>query len=65
MPLDPVKFGLESKNRVIIGENLTKKNAQIFKLALDMKKNNKIAQTYTENGIVKIKITKVKMKQLT
>lgn len=60
MPLDPVIFGLPSTNRIIIGENLTKKNASIFKQALSMKKANKIAQAYTENGIVKIKFTKGK-----
>lgn len=60
MPLDPTKFGVESTNRIVIGENLTIKNAQVFKQALIIKKNNKIAQAYTKNGIVKIKLAKGK-----
>lgn len=44
MPLDPTKFGLSTDNRIVIGENLTKKNAQVFKQALSMKKTNEIAQ---------------------
>lgn len=47
MPLDPVQFGLESTNRIVISENLIKKNAQVFKQALTMKKNKKIAQAFT------------------
>lgn len=60
MPLEPTKFGLENMSRIVIGENLTVTNAKIFKQALTMKKNKKIAQAYTENGIVKIKIVKGK-----
>lgn len=60
MPLDPTNFGLEKKNRIVIGEHLTAKNALVFKHALAMKKDNKIAQAFTENGIVKIKFTKGK-----
>lgn len=60
MPLDPAQFGLESTNRITIGENLTKKNAQIFKQVLLKKRDGKIAQAHTEDGIVKIKITKGK-----
>lgn len=60
MPLNPTLFGLESKNRIVIGENLTAENALVFKHALIMKKDKKIAQAFTENGIVKIKITKGK-----
>lgn len=60
MPLDPEKLGLSSDNRIVIGENLTRKNAQIFKQAQSMKRDNKIAQTFTEDGIVKIKFTKGK-----
>lgn len=51
MPLDPTTFGLTSMNRITMGENLTKKNAQIFKQALIMKKDSKIAQAYTEDGV--------------
>lgn len=60
MPLEPTQFGLDKNNRITIGENLTKLNAKIFKHALSMKKNNKIAQAFTENGIVKIKFAKSK-----
>lgn len=60
MPLDPTKFNLPNENRIVIGENLTRKNAHIFKQAQIMKKNNKIAQAFTENGIVKIKLAKGK-----
>lgn len=60
MPLKPAKFGLSDDSRIIIGENLTKKNAQLFKSAQMLRKNNKIAQTFTENGIVKIRFAKGK-----
>lgn len=60
MPLDPVKFGLKSENRIVIGEHLTRKNAQLFKSAQSHRKNNKIAQTFTENGVVKIRFAKGK-----
>lgn len=60
MPLDPKKFGLNEQNRIVIGEHLTRKNAQIFKAAQTMKKNKKIAQTFTEDGIVKVKFEKGK-----
>lgn len=55
VPLNPTKFGLEETNRIVIGENLTRKNAQIFKRAQILKKENKSAQAFTENGLVKIK----------
>lgn len=60
MPLNPEKFGMTCDNRIVIGEHLTKKNAQLFKEAQIMRKNNKIAQTFTENGIVKIRFAKGK-----
>lgn len=60
MPLDPVKFGLSTENRIVVGEHLTRKNAQLFKLAQSHRKNNKIAQTFTENGIVKVRFAKGK-----
>lgn len=55
MPLDPVKFGLPSEQRIMVSENLTAKNAKIFKQALSLKKEKKIAQTFTEDGIVYIR----------
>lgn len=60
MPLNPVKFGLPTMNRIVIGENLTTKNAKIFKHAQIMKKDKKIAQVFTEDGIVKIRLKKGK-----
>lgn len=63
MPLKPENFGLPAANRIIIGENLTRKNAQLFKQAQIMRKDRKIAQTFTEDGIVKIKLKKGKNEQ--
>lgn len=60
MPLDPTKFGLSADNRITIGESLTRKNAQIFKKAQTYKKNGKISQTFTEDGLVKIRFKKGK-----
>lgn len=58
MPLKSEDFGLDSNTKIIIGENLTKLNAEIFSLAKQMKKSNAIAQTYTDNGLVYIKLQK-------
>lgn len=58
MPLDPTKFNLAEDNRIVIGENLTKQNAQLFKKAHVLKKNNEIAQVFTEDGAVKIRLKK-------
>lgn len=63
MPLKPENFGLPTANRIIIGENLTRKNAQLFKQAQIMRKDRKIAQTFTEDGIVKLKLKKGKNEQ--
>lgn len=60
IPLNPAKFGLDELNRIIIGENLTRKNAEIFKRAQLFKKDKKIAQAFTENGLVKIKLKRGK-----
>lgn len=60
MPLKPENFGLTDDNRIVIGEHLTRKNAQLFKSAQTYRRNNKIAQTFTENGIVKIRFAKGK-----
>lgn len=58
IPLNPDQFGLPKENKIIIGENLTKSNAQIFKYAQKLKSEKKIAQVYTDDGLVKIKIVK-------
>lgn len=60
MPLDPTQFGLPAENRIVIGENLTKKNSQIFKQSQVYKKSKAIAQAFTEDGLVRIKFAKGK-----
>lgn len=60
MPLNPELFGLPKEQRVMISENLTIKNAKIFKRALLLRKDKKIAQTFTEDGIVFIRFNKGK-----
>lgn len=47
-------------DKIIIGENLTKTNAMIFAKCLSYKKSGKIAQTFTNNGIVYIKFLRGK-----
>lgn len=54
MPLKPEDIGLSNNLKIIIGESLTRLNAQIFKFAQNLKKENKIAQTFTADGLVKI-----------
>lgn len=63
MPLDPRKFGLPEENRIILGENLTRMNAQLFKKAQSLRKEKRIAQTFTENGLIKIRFNKGKNEQ--
>lgn len=55
MPLDPTKFNLAAEQRIILSENVTRKNAKLFKVAQTLRKEEKLAQTYTEYGLVKIK----------
>lgn len=45
-------IGLTSNSRIYIGENLTKKNHEIFIKCAMLKVSGKIAQYYTRNGIV-------------
>lgn len=58
MPLKSSLFGLQSDRSIILGENLTQKNAYIFKAAQNMRNEKKIAQVYTLDGVVKIKFAK-------
>lgn len=44
--------------RVIIGENLTKTNANLFTGAQKLKRDGKIAQVYTNEGLVYVKVRK-------
>lgn len=60
MPLNPKNFGLPESSRISMGEFLTQKNASIFKRALLLKKDKKIAQAYTVNGLVRIRFVKGK-----
>lgn len=58
MPLKAESIGLPKEQKIIIGESLTRTNAQIFKFAQSLKKDNKIAQTFTVDGLVKVKFIK-------
>lgn len=49
---------LPAVTNITVGENLTKNNADIFALAKAMKRNKQIAQTFTENGLVYVKLEK-------
>lgn len=42
--------------RIIIGENLTQLNHEIFLIASALKREKKIAQVFTSNGIVNVKL---------
>lgn len=60
IPFKPEKFGLSPDNRIVIGENLTTTNAKVFKAAQSMKKEKKIAQVFTEDGLIKMRLKKGK-----
>lgn len=60
MPLNPLNLGLPESNRIVIGEFLTGRNAAIFKRAQEMKKDKKLAQVYTSNGLVRVRLLKGK-----
>lgn len=60
MPLNPEKFGLSQDKRITLSENLTRKNTLVFKQALLLRKDRKIAQTFTEDGLVKIRFVRGK-----
>lgn len=60
MPLDPTKFNMTTDQRIVLGENLTRKNAKLFKTAQSLRKEEKLAQTYTEDGLIKIKFKRGK-----
>lgn len=51
-----VDFSCET--RIIIGENLSQSNRDIFVTAWNLKKENKLSQVYTVNGFVNVKILK-------
>lgn len=58
MPLKPESIGLSNELKIIIGESLTRTNAQLFKFAQNLKKEKKIAQVFTADGLVKVRIAK-------
>lgn len=58
MPLKGETFGLQNGKNVILGENLTPKNANVFKLAKQFKANNKLAQVFTQDGLIKIRFVR-------
>lgn len=51
-------LGLPNETRIIFGENLTKHNMDIFVAASNSKRENKLQQVYTVNGLVNVKIQK-------
>lgn len=58
MPLKGEVFGLQNGKNVILGENLTQKNAAVFKLAKQLKSNNRIAQVFTQDGLIKVRFVR-------
>lgn len=60
MPLESTKFGLPTGHYIRVSENLTIKNAKILKAALSYKKDKKLSQAYTEDGIVFVRFSKAK-----
>lgn len=63
MPLKGEAFGLQNGKNVVLGENLTQKNAAVFKLAKQLKSNNQIAQVFTQDGLIKIRFVRGASKQ--
>lgn len=58
MPVEPETFGLNNGISIILGGNLINKNASLFKLAQSMRKEKKVAQLFTMDGLVKVKLVK-------
>lgn len=58
IPIKPEIFNLTNEKRIIVSENLTQKNAAIFKLAQKAKFEKKIAQVHTDDGVIKVKLLK-------
>lgn len=51
-------LGFSCDTRIIIGENLSRGNHDIFIAASNLRRENKLAQVFTINGIVNIKLQK-------
>lgn len=58
LPIKSEMFDQPEHVRIIIGENLTKKNAAIFNYCNTLKKEGKLAQLYSSNGLIYIKFKK-------
>lgn len=56
-PLKTEELQLAQGGRVIISENLTATNQQLFTQAMKMKYEKKLAKVYTKDGLVYVKIT--------
>lgn len=56
--INTANIGFTVSNRIIIGENLTKYNANLFKVAQKLKTENKLAQVYTMDGAIYVKTRK-------
>lgn len=52
--LNLTSIGFASPGRIYFGENLTKRNYNIFRKCSQMKKDNKILKLHTRNGLVYI-----------
>lgn len=59
-PIMSQKLGLPEGTRIIIGENLTSNNFEIFVEAGKLKKDGKLIQVFTQDGLVQVKATKDK-----
>lgn len=51
-------LGFTVENRIIIGENLSQHNHELFIAASNMKRDKKLSQVFTVNGIVNVKMQK-------
>lgn len=57
-PIMSENIGLKSGSRIIIGENLTAKNYGVFVEAGKQKKQGKLCQVFTQDGLVHVKAEK-------
>lgn len=60
LPFNTENLNIPNNGKVILCENLTAKNRKIFGAAQSLRKEKKIAQVFTEDGIVKIRFNKGK-----
>lgn len=57
-PIMSEQINLPQGTRIIISENLTQINSSIFVAAASLKKQNKLVQVFTQNGLVHVKANK-------